>query len=111
MMSAFSDGLLIPAMVLALFGWVVPKLVSMALPEGVWPLMLNGVLSTVLLFCISMGFFVCLYLWQGMPWDVLMEPGLAYNVVFFGRLGLSAVLIWVPIMLLSLAGLPTDRFQ
>ena len=84
MAEMMADGLLIPFAVLALLGWIVPKLMSMVLPEGVWPLLGNAALSVL----------------------VLMEPGLLYNLKFFGRLALGSTLIWGPIMLLSLAGLP-----
>ena len=106
MADAFSDGLFFPAMVLALLAWLVPKVLSMVLPEGVRPLMLNAFLSAIFLFVLSAGFFVVLYLWQGIPFAVLMEPGLAHNVVFFGKLGLIAAIIWAPIMILSVSALP-----
>jgi len=103
---AFSDTLFLPAMVLALCAWVVPKLVSLVLPEGVKPLLLNAFLSTLLLYLLSGLVFFALYVWQGAPLDRLLEDGWRVNLVFFGRLGLSAAIIWVPIMLLSVAGLP-----
>lgn len=106
MSDAFSDGLLLPAMALALLAWLVPKLVSIVLPEGVKPLMLNAFLSALFLYALSGGFFLLLYLWQGIPFARLMEPGWIANIVFFGRLGLSAAIIWAPIMVLSVAGLP-----
>ena len=46
------------------------------------------------------------YLWQGMQVAQLAEQGLAANLVFFGRLALLSGLIWAPIMILSVAGLP-----
>ena len=101
-----SDGLFLPALVLAVLGFVVPRILARALPEGVGPLLLNGLLSTILLFLLSALFFLCLYVWQGVSMARLAEPGLAANVVFFGRLGLMSALIWAPIMLLSVAGLP-----
>lgn len=105
-MTVLSDTLLLPAFVLGLCAFVIPRLLSRVLPEGVTPLLLNVFLSTVLLFVISALFFFCLYLWQGVSFAQIMEPGLAANVVFFGRLGLVSAIIWAPIMLLSVAGLP-----
>ena len=102
----FSDALFLPALVLALLAFAVPRLLARALPEGVKPLLMNALLSTVLLFVLSGGFFFCLYLWQGLSVADIAEPGLAANVVFFGRLGLIAAMIWAPIMVLSVAGLP-----
>ncbi len=106
MLDLFSDSLFFPALVLAVLGFLVPRLWARVLPEGVKPLLINVFLSTVLLFVLSTVFFVCLYVWQGVPAAQLMESGLSANVQFFGRLGLIAAIIWAPIMLLSVAGLP-----
>lgn len=106
MSDVFTDGLLFPAMILALVAWLMPKLLSMILPEGVWPLMLNAFLSSVFLYILSGFFFAALYVWQGVPLDRLLDPGWAANIVFFGRLGLIAGIIWGPIVILSVAGLP-----
>lgn len=101
-----SDSLFVPAFLVALLAFAVPRLLGRFLPEGIGPLLLNAFLSTVLLFGVSAVFFVCLYLWQGSTVAEIMEPGFAANVAFFGRLGLVAAIIWAPIMLLSVAGLP-----
>ncbi len=102
----FSDALFLPALVLALLAFVVPRLLARMLPEGVTPLMLNALLSTLLLFVLSAGFFFCLYLWQGLSMAEVLEPGIATSILLFGRLGLIAAIIWAPIMMLSVAGLP-----
>ena len=102
----FSDALFLPALVLALLAFVVPRLLGRMLPEGVTPLMLNALLSTLLLFALSAGFFFCLYLWQGLSMAEVLEPGIATTILLFGRLGLVAAIIWAPIMILSVAGLP-----
>ncbi|MCK0096179.1 hypothetical protein MWU60_11405 [Yoonia sp. F2084L] len=101
-----SDSLLLPTFVLAMLAFVVPRLLAQALPEGVKFLLANAFLSTLLLFAISAMFFFCLYLWQGLSVADVAAPGLAANVFFFGRLGLAAGIIWAPIMILSVAGLP-----
>jgi len=106
MQDMLSDGLFLPALVLAVLGFVVPRLWAKVLPEGVTPLMVNALLSTILLIVISAVFFFALYIWQGLPMEQILRPGIASNVVFFGRLGLIAAIIWAPIMLLSVAGLP-----
>ena len=104
--SVFADSLLFPAMILGFLAWLVPKLLAMVLDEGVKPLMLNAFLSALFLFALSSGFFFCLYLWRDAPLEQLWSYGWAGNLVFFGRLGLSSALIWAPIMILSVAGLP-----
>ncbi len=105
-MNLVSDSLFIPAVTLAMQAWMVPKLLSFVMPEGVKPLMLIALLSTVILFVISAGFFVALYIWQGMTWAQFAHFGLAANVVFYGKLGMVAAMIWGPIMVLSVANLP-----
>ncbi|MEJ8562733.1 hypothetical protein QTO30_16945 [Yoonia sp. GPGPB17] len=91
---------------LGFLAFVVPRTLARTLPEGVKPLMLNAFLSTILLFVLSALFFFCLYLWQGVNAAEIAKSGLTANVLFFGRLGLIAALIWAPIMILSVAGLP-----
>ncbi|WP_439154144.1 hypothetical protein [Yoonia sp.] len=105
-MSVINDGLFLPALMLAALGFVVPRMLARFLPEGVRPLLLNAFMSTIVLFFISAVFFFCLYLLQGLSPTQIFEPGLAATLLFFGRLGLSAAIIWAPIMLLSVAGLP-----
>ncbi len=106
MTELISDGLFLPALILAALGFVVPRLFALVLPEGVKPLMLNAFLSTVLLIILSALFFVALYLWQGAPLEEITATGRTTAVVVFGQLGLAAAIIWAPIMLLSVAGLP-----
>lgn len=106
-MGAFaSEGLVVPVVILAVLAYGMPRLLARWLPEGVTPLMVNALLSTVLLFALSAVFFALLYYWQGLPVGQLSDAGLAAGVGFFGRLGLMAAIIWAPIMILSVAGLP-----
>lgn len=105
-MPLLSDGLFLPALLIAASGWLVPRILATFFPEGVAPLFLNAFLSTLLLFAISSAFFLCLYLWQGAPMAEILAEGIVSNIVFFGRLGLIAAMIWAPIMVLSVAGLP-----
>ena len=105
-MDLFSDSLFLPALVLAIFGFVVPRLLARVLPEGVLPLLLNALLSTLLMFVLAALMFFGLYVMRGAEAERLLETGLAPTVLFFGQLGLASALIWAPIMLLSVAGLP-----
>ena len=102
----FAQGLFAPALVLALLAWLVPKLLSFVLPEGVKPLLVNAFLSTIILGCLSGAFFVFLYLYQGLSVEVIAAFGVIENVSFFGRLALISAIIWAPIMILSVANLP-----
>jgi len=105
------EGLILPAVALGFAGFFVPRLLARVLPEGVVPLLMNAFLSTVLLFVISAMVFVGLYAWQGIPLAEVAAQGVAANVVFFGRLGLASAIIWAPLMLLSVAGLPRKWVQ
>lgn len=102
----FADALLVPAFLLAVAGFVVPRLLARLLPEGVSALFLNAFVSTLLLVVIAGAVFFGLYLWQGADPEMLLQSGWVANIAFFGRLGLAAAIIWAPIMLLSVAGLP-----
>ncbi|SMY06156.1 hypothetical protein [Flavimaricola marinus] len=101
-----ADGLVLPALVLALVGWLVPRGLSVMFPEGVRPLMLLSLCSTIVMFVLGCAFFVSIYVLRGVPLAVLFEAGVAAAVVHFGRLGLVSAFIWAPIMILSIAGLP-----
>ena len=105
-MSLFADSLFMPALVLALMAWFVPKLLARVMPEGVKALLGIAFLSTVFLFVLSGGFFVALYVWQGMTRAQFADFGFAANVLFYWKLGLIAGMIWGPIMVLSVANLP-----
>lgn len=100
------DGLLLPALLLALVGWLVPRALSLVWPEGVRPLLLLAFVSTLIMLALGTGVFVGFYLTGGIPMGVLFDTGIAATVLHFGRLGLISALIWGPIMLLSVAGLP-----
>lgn len=102
----FSDGLVIPAAALALIGWLVPRLLSRIFPEGVRPLLMLAFVSTLIMFAFGMSFFVVLYVWQGAPLSTLFEVGIWTGVQHFARLGLISALLWGPIMIISVAGLP-----
>ena len=101
-----SDGLILPSVVLVLAAFGVPRILARVLPEGVVPLLVNAFVSTVLLFVLSALLFVWLYLGQELDIATLTAQGLTRNIVFFGRLGIAAAIIWAPVMILSLSGLP-----
>ena len=106
MAQAFSNGLLIPAVVLALVGWLVPRGLSLVWPEGVKPLLLLAFVATLMMLIISAGLFVLLYISRGVPFAVLFETGVLAGVIHFVRLGVISALLWGPILILSVSGLP-----
>ncbi len=105
-MEILSGGLLVPAVILAFFGWLVPKLLSMVFPEGVKALLLLAFVASLIMFAVSLVFFIALYMWQGVPLSRLLADGWAVNLHYFGRLALIAAIIWAPFLILSVAGLP-----
>ena len=98
--------LLIPSMVLALIGWLVPRGLSLVFPEGVRPLLWLAVCAVALMFVLAMVFFMGLYQARGAPLGEFFSEGLWAGLWFFGRLAGASVLIWGPILVLSVAGLP-----
>ena len=106
MADSFSAGLFFPVVFLTLMAWLVPKFLSMVMPEGVKPLLVLAVISSVLMIVISSLVFVGLYLLQGASLAVFLEPGFVDTALFLLKLSMSAAIIWGPIMVLSVAGLP-----
>ena len=100
------EELVIPSLALALVGWLVPRGLSLVWPEGVWPLMALGLVATLIMLVFAGGFFFVLYLRQGVSLDLLAEGGWGPAVGHFGRLAVVSALIWGPILVLSVAGLP-----
>ena len=106
MTGLLADGLIVPALALALVGWMVPRGLSLVFPEGLRPLLVLAFLSTLIMIALGTAFFVALYAWQDIPLATLFAPGLASGLVYFARLGLVSALLWGPILILSVAGLP-----
>jgi hypothetical protein len=111
MADALGTGLVFPALFLALMGWLVPKLLSTFMAEGVKPLALLTVFSALIMMVITSAVFVILYLIQGATLAVLTVTGYGDTVLFLLRLSVSAAIIWGPIMVLSIAGLPRTWTQ
>jgi hypothetical protein len=102
------DGLIIPALALALTGWLVPKLLSLVWPEGLRPLLALALVATLIMLALATVVFVGLYLWQGVPLAALFAQGWGPGLWHFARLGVISALLWAPIMVLSVAGLPKN---
>jgi hypothetical protein len=74
--------------------------------EGVKPLLLLSIISLFLMLVITSGVFVLLYVIQGASISVFTATGIGDTILFLLRLSISAGIIWAPIMVLSIAGLP-----
>ena len=101
-----SAGIYLPVIFLGLLGWLVPKILSLFMPEGVKPLMLLGLLATLLMVVLSGLVFLGLYVLSGVSIAELTAPGISATIGFLGRLAMSAAIIWAPILILSVAALP-----
>ncbi|MFZ3582991.1 hypothetical protein ACOI1H_12560 [Loktanella sp. DJP18] len=99
-------GLILPALGLGLLGWLMPKLWSMVLPEGIPALFANAILSALALTALTGLFFVISYWSAGVTLGRLADQGITGNIAHFGRLGSSAAIIWAPMMCIALMGLP-----
>ncbi len=62
--------------------------------------------ATLVMVGLGTGLFAALYVWQGAPLSAIMAAGWAPGLWHFTRLGLLSALIWAPVMILSVAGLP-----
>jgi hypothetical protein len=102
----FSSGLILPTLALAVLGWLVPRLLARVWPEGVGPLLLLALASTLILIALATALFVVLYLGQGVPLALILDRGVLGGWPHFLRLGLASALVWAPIMILSVAALP-----
>ena len=100
-----TTGLLLPAIALSILGWLVPKLWSMLLPEGFKALALNAALSALTLTALTGLYFMGVYWQAGVTLERLLDQGALGLMAYFGKLGLSAAIIWAPMMGLSLVGL------
>lgn len=105
-MTGLVGGLVLPALLIGGLGWLVPRLLGLAWPEGAGPLLLLALAATLLMAVLAAGVFVLLYAWQGVPVGALFEPGLAAGLLHFGRLSLLSALVWAPVLVLTVAGLP-----
>ena len=106
MLSDFGLGLIIPATLLAIVAWYVPVWLRWRMAEGVRPLVLLSILSALIVLAFGALLFLGLYLLQGADLATLTSAGIAPAIWYFLRLSISAGLIWAPIMVLSIAGLP-----
>ena len=102
----FTLGLMIPALVLAFTGWLVPRLLFHVFPEGVRPLFILAGVATLVMIALGMVFFAVLYLAGGVSFDMLLEPGWLAFLGHMLKLGAISALLWGPVMVLSVAQLP-----
>ncbi len=108
MADAFSSGLILPALILAALGWFVPRVFALFWPEGVKWLMLLALVSTIVMALCGAAFFAIIYEANGVNVDDLWETGGIAVLFHFVRLSLISALMWAPLMVLSVAGIPKN---
>ncbi|MEL6960604.1 MAG: hypothetical protein AAGL89_16820 [Pseudomonadota bacterium] len=106
LLSASAGSLLIPALCLAFMGWAVPKLLALFWPEGVKWLFALAFVSACVMSLAGAGFFAFLYAQQGVDVGLLVEQQGLGTVAHFGKLSAISALLWGPLMVLSVAGVP-----
>ena len=100
--------LLLPAMILAALGWFVPRLLALFWPEGVKWLFGLALASTFVMGIAGAVFFAVLYMMQGDSFADLYRTNGLGTLAHFGRLSLLSALLWAPLMVLSLIGVPKN---
>lgn len=99
--------LILPVGLMAVIGWVVPRLLARVFPEGAWPLIWLGGTAFVLCLALSGMVFAVLYMIGGAPvGEMLAEVGLWPTLWHFAKRGMLSAIVWLPIMILSTAQLP-----
>lgn len=104
--ASFAGSLILPAAVLALLGFVLPKLLARLFGEGVRALVLVSVASSLLMLGLSATMFFLMTLWRGLPLTAMRELGSGAMVLHFLGVGLLSALLWGPLMALSISTLP-----
>lgn len=92
-------GVILPLILLAVLGWLVPMALGRVMRRSLASLLLNTLVSALVLLVIAIVLFVWLYgpaagrVWSEAP-------------AYFLLLGVRSGLIWAPVMVLSVANLP-----
>ena len=91
--------IVLPCLLLGLAAWLVPGLVARALPQSLPGLVVNGVVSALVLMAVGAMLFAALYgsaagaVWRAAPMHFIV-------------LSAQAMLVWGPVLVLSLSRLP-----
>ena len=100
-------GLVLPALGAVVLAALIPRALATLLPEGVPALMLNAALSFALMALIAAGYFVAAYHAESpaLTRALLARPLAA--LWRFGSLTALSALLWAPVLVLSLAQIPS----
>ncbi|UWQ20010.1 hypothetical protein [Jannaschia sp. W003] len=92
-------GVLVPLFALGALAWLLPRLAARWLPRSMRGLVMNGAICGAILFAAGVALFAALY---GDAAGVVWSEAPAHFAVLSAR----AALLWGPVLVLSLAGLP-----
>ena len=102
-----ATSLIVPAIGAAILAWLIPQGLGRVFPEGVRPLVALGALSVLLMALIAMTYFWLAYRAEDRAFvAALMERPMA-ALWAFGRPAALSALWWGPIVVLSVAQLPS----
>jgi len=101
-------GLVLPAMCLAALGWAVPRVLAIWWPEGVKWLFGLAFVSAIIMALCGAAFFAIIYAVNGIRLDDLYSTGGLSVPIHFAKLSVMSALLWGPLMVLSLAGVPKN---
>ncbi|MGZ9811005.1 hypothetical protein ACXN5S_11125 [Pseudoroseicyclus sp. H15] len=99
-------GVLLPAAVIVVLAILLPRALGRWLPETFAGLVLNGVISAALLTGLAALVFAVTYAWSGTQVGAMLGFAPGVTLGHFLRLGLSAGLLWAPVLVLSVASVP-----
>lgn len=94
---------LLPVVLMVILGWVVPQQLAKVMPEGVGPLFVLGGLAFIILWVFALLIFIALFLWREGTLDGVSILAITF---VFGGSALRSALIWLPVMIISVANLP-----
>ncbi|NDV02318.1 hypothetical protein [Pseudoroseicyclus tamaricis] len=100
------SGGLLPGLVIVALAALIPRPLGRWLPETFFGLILNGVISAALLTVLAAGVFAVTYVWSGTQVGAMLGFAPGVTLGHFLRLGLSAGLLWAPVLVLSVASVP-----
>jgi hypothetical protein len=99
-------GLILPALVLMALAWLVPRALARVFPEGVRPLFVLAFVAALAMTGLAMAVWLALYLAEGLTLAEVFRPGLWPGLAHLAGLALRSALLWAPVLVLSVAGLP-----
>ncbi|WP_373354584.1 hypothetical protein [Pseudoroseicyclus sp. CXY001] len=100
------SSVLLPGLIIVIAAILLPRPLGRWLPETFAGLILNGVISVALMTALSAAVFAAAYALSGTDLAGLMGFAPGTTVGHFLRLGLSAGLLWGPVLVLAVASVP-----